>query len=45
MPFRYRCNDCEFDHFSPGIAEVHENRMKHTVETYEVDDEEYYTYP
>jgi len=40
MPFRYRCLDCEFDHFSPGLTSAHENNQGHRCESYTVDQED-----
>ena len=44
MPFRYRCDDCRFDHWSPGIASAHEANTGHDIEPYSVDQEDGYTW-
>jgi len=44
MPFRYECTECDFDHFSPGVASAHEANENHRVEPYSVDESDGYTW-
>lgn len=44
MPFRYRCLECEFDHFSPGVTSAHEANEGHECESYTVDQEDGYNW-